>query len=349
MRIHKKQYLKWTQAFDYLLGPLLSKKKDSLEEVLTEASRQVWIVENFRIGDSIMARPAIHALVEGFRKKGFSRVGLIASQTSRVFLEDFSWNRVVELSPRWGGGQESLTQLLLKHRSTFTSNDILIDVRGDARNLFLWKLLGVSTVLAPVDGGLSSVVSLSLGKTDLPEYPHQVEQCFAVPKKMGFVGQGEKTPSPSWKQVKEKKQNHVKKIALHLESSLEAKNWSTQKWVQFLELASKETVIEELHLFCTNTFAEAKIFSSMPKTKIRMEKLSNIPNALLGLDAFLGVDSFMGHLAGALNLPVLTLFGSASNPTFCKPYYAHAYQMKAETMNHHDPRLVLDELKKIIG
>ncbi len=111
-------------------------------------------------------------------------------------------------------------------------------------------------------------------------------------------------------------------LAAHPGSGGKLKNWPEAKWAALLELIVNQT---EFRLLLIGGEAEegrcARLASRLPEARVRMAQnlpLPELARLMQDCDAFIGHDSGITHLAAALDLPGLALWGR-SNASVWRP------------------------------
>lgn len=113
-----------------------------------------------------------------------------------------------------------------------------------------------------------------------------------------------------------------RQLALHPGSGSERKNWPEDKWVKLLEHLVEST---DLNLLMVGGEAEAdrlaRLAAAVPparRTVAQSLALPELARRLKGCAAFVGHDSGISHLAAAVGLPGLVLWGD-TNPLIWRP------------------------------
>lgn len=122
------------------------------------------------------------------------------------------------------------------------------------------------------------------------------------------------------------KADHTKRLALHPGSGSERKNWPEPRWREFVGRLVART---NHHLLLVGGEAEGDRLSRLvpPGANDRVElavrrPLVELAEKLATVDFFLGHDSGISHLAAALGLPGLALWGP-TNPAVWRPRSEH--------------------------
>jgi heptosyltransferase-2 len=112
------------------------------------------------------------------------------------------------------------------------------------------------------------------------------------------------------------------RLVLHPGSGSERKNWPEKNWAELLELLVRETA---LHLLLVGGEAEGdrlqRLAAALPPERTRVAQslpLAELAVLLQNSHAFVGHDSGITHLAAALGLPGLVLWGE-SNAAIWRP------------------------------
>lgn len=111
-------------------------------------------------------------------------------------------------------------------------------------------------------------------------------------------------------------------LAVHPGSGSERKNWPEARWAGLLDRLVRET---SLRLLLVGGEAEGdrleRLAASLPAARVQLVRsrpLDELAHELAGCAAFIGHDSGITHLAAALGVPVLALWGM-TNPDVWQP------------------------------
>lgn len=318
MRVHKRKYLFITKTIDVLLC-WLRLFWASLPQNNQRRDYTLYIVENFRIGDSIMARPAIDLLFQKKSELGFGKVELIASLASKAYLSDYPWDAVHAVSPVWGGGAQRLQDL---KDWSFPKKSVVLDLKGDVRNIYLWKRLGAKIIIAPSDGGGTCFLSHDLGPADAPHRPHQVDQLnFSAEEFLKLFGiSASANKNTSFASKLEAKigadVSRLNTVSIQMSASRAEKEWDLGQWHLFIEQLIQNQKVVQVFLGPGQNPLKGGVWDQVQFHSVGLQA---IPPLLESSAIFVGVDSFLGHMASSLGLPAIILFGPFSNPDFCSP------------------------------
>lgn len=141
-------------------------------------------------------------------------------------------------------------------------------------------------------------------------------------------------------------------LAAHPGSGSETKNWPEFKWIELLKELSK---IERLKILLVGGEAEGdkldRLAAVIPKEKLEIARclpLKELAIRMNECDAFIGHDSGITHLAAALGLEGVVLWGP-SEPAIWRPR-SEKFQIIKSAFGIHSIQVeeVLCELKKIL-
>ena len=113
------------------------------------------------------------------------------------------------------------------------------------------------------------------------------------------------------------------RIALHPGSGSERKNWPEENWAELLQYLLQQTA---LSLLLVGGEAEGerlqRLAAALPPTRVKVVQslpLADLARLLQGCTAFVGHDSGISHLAAALGLPGLILWGDTAEHVWRPP------------------------------
>jgi heptosyltransferase-2 len=115
----------------------------------------------------------------------------------------------------------------------------------------------------------------------------------------------------------------LREVALHPGSGSERKNWPEDKWAELLQRLVNST---PLNLLIIGGEAEGerlqRLAAALPPTRVRVAQslpLADLGSVLQGCVAFIGHDSGISHLAAALGLPGILLWGETAHVIWRPP------------------------------
>lgn len=120
------------------------------------------------------------------------------------------------------------------------------------------------------------------------------------------------------------KQNSAATIAMHPGSGSEKKNWPEEKWANLLQHLVGAT---DFRLLLVGGEAEGerlqRLAAALPPMRTRVAQslpLAELARLLQECDAFVGHDSGISHLAAAVGLPGIVLWGSSVEAVWRPPH-----------------------------
>ena len=152
--------------------------------------------------------------------------------------------------------------------------------------------------------------------------PHRPDERSAVPASQVYLKPLERLaifdadPVPRLKLEPASAQAAGATLGLHPGSGSERKNWPESNWADLLQRVSNAT---ELNLLVVGGEAEGqrlqRLAAALPPTRTRVAQslpLDQLARALARCDVFVGHDSGISHLAAAVGLQVLILWGNST-------------------------------------
>jgi ADP-heptose:LPS heptosyltransferase len=112
-------------------------------------------------------------------------------------------------------------------------------------------------------------------------------------------------------------------VALHPGSGSERKNWPERSWADLVQYLIQET---DFNLLLVGGEAEGerlqRLAAALPPARVRVAQslpLTDLANVLAGCTGFIGHDSGISHLAAAVGLPGLLLWGDSAEEIWRPP------------------------------
>jgi len=142
-------------------------------------------------------------------------------------------------------------------------------------------------------------------------------------------------------------------IAIHPGSGSEAKNWPLQRFVELAAALLRSDERRRLLLIGGEADEErvTQLAGALPNEKVRLAKNLSLPDLAIQLQncgVFIGHDSGISHLAAAVGLPCLLLFGP-TNPTVWAPQNPQVRVLRSPslTMDGIAPSAVMAALRDL--
>ena len=148
----------------------------------------------------------------------------------------------------------------------------------------------------------------------------------------------------------------VNSLALHPGSGSQSKNWPEEKWAELLQHLVSAT---DFHFLLIGGEAEVdklqrlsrSAFAGMPQPRLRLAQnlpLVELARLMQDCQLFLGHDSGISHLAAALGLPGLLLWGATSEQIWRPPSQRMMVLRYSEGLAELPVSLVLNNLEPMI-
>ncbi len=145
----------------------------------------------------------------------------------------------------------------------------------------------------------------------------------------------------------------ISQIALHPGSGSEKKNWPEEKWAELIRVLLVET---KHSLLIVGGEAEGerlqRLAAALPPARIRVAQslpLAELARLLQGCSAFVGHDSGVSHLAAALGLRGIILWGETNEAVWRPPHEGIAIVRNELGLKKISVEQVLTELKPLLS
>jgi heptosyltransferase-2 len=142
-------------------------------------------------------------------------------------------------------------------------------------------------------------------------------------------------------------------VAMHPGSGSERKNWPESAWARLLEPIVHET---DWLILLVGGEAEGerlqRLSAALPPQRTRVAQslpLAELALRLAGCQAFLGHDSGISHLASALGLPGLALWGETQEAVWRPPSPSFRILRHPSGLAGLPPEMVLAELRRLLA
>jgi heptosyltransferase-3 len=142
-------------------------------------------------------------------------------------------------------------------------------------------------------------------------------------------------------------------LAVHPGSGSERKNWPQDKWAELLGCITQST---ESNLLLVGGEAEGdrlqRLSAALPPSRWRLAQslpLADLAQRLAGCRAFIGHDSGISHLAAAVGLPGLVLWGDTAEEIWRPPSERVVVLRHAGGLNGLPVADVLAQLRRVLG
>jgi heptosyltransferase-2 len=285
-----------------LFEEVKSRREQELREVKTDP--KILVIRGGALGDFLLTLPVLAALRQHYPKRRLEILGYpsIASLAVAAGLADAV--SAVE-SPRFAGFFVQNGSWSAQAGEWFSGFDRVISYLHDPQGIFRRNVARCSS--APfVVGPHRPDESLGVHASELLLRPLQ---------ELGIRGADPQSrlPFPAASRV-------GRRLALHPGSGSDRKNWPQAKWVELLKLLTMQTACE---LLLIGGEAEgdrcARLASALPSGRAQVAQnlpLIELARLMQTCSGFIGHDSGITHLAAALDLPGLVLWGETCLTTW---------------------------------
>ena len=326
MRLFNPRKLRYARMLDTVgrqVFRLFGRSRTSGLEPLTQLTPgRILVVESHLIGDIVMATPALRALRERFRS---ASIVLLSGPWGRELLDGQGLiDEFIEIRFPWSTYDYSIGNLWRMFRVLVRLRkvrwDLAIDVRGDLRNIVFLYFAGAHRRMSyDFTGGeylLTDVVR------DAPQLRHIVQYNAHLVAQLGCdVGAAE--PSLHVPDTRrEEARTYLRAmdaigdrftIGIHPGASKPLRLWRAER---FAELADRFLEEKGNRVIFFRGPADREIISAITagmkhSPSIIDQSLSMLPALFQNCSVFIGLDSGGVHIAAAVGVPTVVLFGPA--------------------------------------
>lgn len=293
--------------------------------------KKILITEYNCIGDVILITPAIQAIK---RKYPEAKIYLVVVPEVKELIEGMNlvdkcvffiapWNHKFKVK-NWKDALK-LTRALKKEKF-----DISIDFNGDIRsNYFLWKVKSKIRLGYDATGG-DFLLTYS---ARFPFHKHQLERALILLKELNIET---KFTSPSLEFTSQIKNDisDTPKIVIHPGANHSARLWPEKYWIELIE----KLINQNVHISVVIPPRFEKFEKELLKKHLDIEifkgSIYEFAIWLRDKTLLIGCDSMAVHLATAINVSALALFGS-QDPELTKPYGKYGFYIRANSVCKH--------------
>lgn len=302
------------KILDLFFFPLLLYRKFKKYPPLEKSQfNSILLVQSHKLGDVLMATPAIRAIKEKYPTACLYFWG---NSFSKILLENNpALEGIITTSFPWGMKDYSVKNIIrficdiyILRRQSF---DLAIDLQCDFRNaLAMMFLNSVRTLGIPLTGGKAFFTDLMEDEIKTPNmtiYRLEVLKALgikALPEKNDFFLPGSVV------------KNH--KIVIHPSAGHPSRVWPAAHMAKLIMMLPDEIIviqgpkdrnlIEEIKRICGKDFP---VFDG---------SLKEVASIFLGAKLIICMDSFAAHLAGATMVPTIVLCDKSLAEVVCPPY-----------------------------
>ncbi len=280
---------------------------------MTDARGKILVVRGGAIGDFVLTLPVLAALRQQFAACQLEVLGY--PHIVGLALAGGLADRVQSIEARALAGffarRGALDQDLADYFSEFS---LIVSFLYDPDGVFRENLARCSPAQfiqgphRPDEAGdrhATETLLESLEQLDI--FSADAVPRLRIPAAAGSEGRRERTVAG---------ESEPRRLAFHPGSGSERKNWPETRWVELLQALAQST---NLHFLAVGGEAEGdrlqRLARCLPAPRFRLARslpLTELARQLQGCAAFIGHDSGITHLAAALGLPGLVLWGDTN-------------------------------------
>ncbi len=322
--------------------------------------KKILITEYNCIGDVILITPALKA-IRG--KYSSAKIWLVVVPKVKQLIEstnlvdecivfDVPWHNKFSFK-NW--------KITFKLMRTLKKEkfDLAIDFKGDIRsNYFLWKVKPKVSLGFDATGG----DFLLTNSVKFPFNKHQLERAIILLEQLNIET---KFTSPNLEIKSQNSNNKLEKlnIVIHPGANHSARLWSEKYWFELIEKMNAEN--RNISVVIPPEFEKFEKILLQKKLDVKIFK-GNIYEFAIWLkdkQLLIGCDSMAVHIATAMKVNALALFGS-QNPELTKPYGEYGHFIRANSICNHKrknwrlceecmedlkPKMVMEKINSILN
>ena len=299
---------------------------------------KILIVNFGHIGDAILLSPFLSILKSRFEK---AEIDVLTNPYSEnVFKRIKSVNRVISFLPFWGNQKRKKGDFFKSFISFFIliqtlkkrKYDLSFDTKGDPLVILLLFLARIKRRIGYDHGGLGNFL------TDVPvlnEKQHQILIYLDLLEPLGIEIEKENIKL-NWPLLSEERQwannflfrKGVRKndvlIIIHPGSRDSSRMWPVVYWHKLIKELLNSAPVK---IILVVGKGEENLIKQITKgindsnvIQVINPNLSDLAALIAWAKIFIGVNSGPGHLAAALNIPVVSIFSAANDPVRWRPF-----------------------------
>ncbi len=270
---------------------------------------KILVIRGGAIGDFILTLPVLSALRRQF---------------PRTHLEVLGYPHIAQLALA-GGLVERVQSIEARALAGFFARNG--ELAPDLVDYFTGFDLIVSYLYDP-----DRIFEANVGRCTRAQYiggPHRPDdrqrlhatEVFLKPLERLAIFDADSTPRLAAEKIFETSTTTGRWLAVHPGSGSEKKNWPEANWAELLRHLMKST---RLNLLLVGGEAERgrleRLATDLPATRMKLMQSAPLPELaqwLASCSAFVGHDSGISHLAAAVGLPLVVLWGESAEAVWC--------------------------------
>jgi heptosyltransferase-3 len=274
---------------------------------------RVLVLRGGALGDLILTLPILTALRRDFPQHSLELLGIkpqlnLAEGKPADAVHDLGSLALIPLFAR-------SKEFSADWRRRLSETDVAITYLADPDNIVTEQLRR---------GGITTVIQ---GRYRFEQPGLHAVDCLAEPLSTLGISLADRVP----RLERSRKPNPELTLALHVGSGSPRKNWPLEKWAECLthvQVGRIYLVIGEADREVSRRFLQL-----MPSARIRCLELVPLPELAVELGrchSFIGHDSGVTHMAAAIGLPTIALFGP-TDPSIWRPLGDHVTVVRSPT------------------
>jgi heptosyltransferase-3 len=307
------------------------------------ARGKILVIRGGAIGDFILTLPAIAALRRQFPQAhlevlGYPHIIQLAQAGGLV-------DRVQSIEARALAGFFARRGILAEDLADYFSEfDIIVSYLYDPDDIFKTNV------------GRCSTAQFVVG----PYRPNEAEKVHATkvylrPLERFAIFDADHVPQLRLSAPPSREENETKTptLALHPGSGSEKKNWPEAKWADLLQHLVNHT---DLNLLLIGGEAEGerlqRLAAALPITRTKVAQslpLTDLARLIQSCAAFIGHDSGISHLAAALGLPGVVLWGNTAEEIWRPPHDRVIVLKNSAGLKMISVKQVMEKLNGVLG
>jgi len=300
-----------------------------------QAHPRVIVAEPFGMGDVIALEP----LVANLRQGGWE-VTFLGQERWRPIMSDVAWIGVPKPWPEMGVlGFVRFACKLARTRNSEYRGTTGVDPRGDIRSILILLLLGCKNVITlDYYEGLKLKIPPGIAKRNVHASSSTMQWELALQFSQALGIQHQAKRPPQVEHLRGNVQAKSKQVGIIPVAPWAGKRWVAEKWSEVIcEL--RKSGFDPVIICGPGQEREAIVAIGMEGIRVLGAKcIPDLAEKIAGCEVIITVDSGPMHLASALNVPLVALYGTGQLPRWA-PFSRNARVVTSPTFwqNMADP------------
>lgn len=289
------------------------KRKDAFSP---QRIRRIWVHKPDRLGDALLARPALAMLRSAWPE---ADICVVCHPAAAPLLKmDRDGYQVFPWSSRFLGGDGGLREY--RRRFKQFSPDLLVNLRHDLRDI-VWCVSLAAPYLVTYDHNGLGAWATHPGPPPQPQLPEAENHAQLLAFTLGLTpiaAEPLEVPAADLAEASETWESIAlkgPKIIIHAAARTQAKLWPLAHWRSLIDLlisrtSAKVAIIGDQ----TDSFWNSELARNQSNIKDCTGRLapSQLASIIKSADLFIGIDSGPGHLAQAVGTPTVSVMSGTN-------------------------------------